>query len=174
MIVFETERLIVRLLKDPDKSWFYELLTKPEIVEPIPHAPFSDEVVSERFHFYRSQGVDHLSYEKCCWAITEKDSDEVIGLALLLTNDERLRELGYRFRTEYWGQGYGTEIAKGIIDFSFDTLELEWISADANVRNDKSNRILKKFLTFDKEVFDERFDSLNNRYLLKREDWKSS
>ena len=38
-----------------------------------------------------------------------KTFPEMIGLAMFLINEKGQREIGYRFRTRYWGNGYGTE-----------------------------------------------------------------
>lgn len=174
MIVFQTDRLTIRQMKESDKNEFHELLTKPEIVHPIPHAPYDDVRVDERFALYTSQGLNYLKEKGSCWAVTERVSEEMIGLALLLTNDEGTRELGYRFRTEYWNKGYGTEVARGLIHFCFTVLNLDQLSADANLDNVASNRILRKFMRWEKEVYEKQFDSLNNRYQLKKKDWQQS
>lgn len=49
----------------------------------------------------------------------------MIGLSLFLTNDGNDRELGYRFRVNYWGKGYGTETTKGMLQHYFNALNAE-------------------------------------------------
>jgi len=80
--------------------------------------------------------------------------------------DEGDRELGYRFRVEYWGKGYGTEVTKGLIDFCFQDLKIEKITADVNVENIASTKILNKFLKPVREFFNEKDNCTDRRYEL--------
>ena len=51
VILFKTERLEVRFMKEVDYPYFEELLTAPEIVDPIPQRPFPLRIVREKFAF---------------------------------------------------------------------------------------------------------------------------
>lgn len=172
MIIFQTERLTVKKIEERDKDFFIELLSKPEIIDPIPQPVFPLEDILKNFNYHVNMEGDISKHKKIAWGIFEKGNPDMIGLCLFLTNDENDRELGYRFRVEYWGRGYGTEITKGIIDFSFNELNLDKITADVNVANTASVKILEKFLYLKKEFYNERDKCLDRRYELKKEDWK--
>ena len=171
MTIFQTERLIIKKLEEKDKSFFIELLSKPEIIDPIPQPVYPLEDVLKNFNYHKDLKGGILVHEKIAWGIFEKGNPDMIGLCLFLTNDENDRELGYRFRVEYWGKGYGTEVTKGIIDFSFNELKLDKITADVNVANPASVKILEKFLHLKKEFYNERDKCLDRRYELKKEDF---
>ena len=85
---------------------------------------------------------------------------------MLLTNDEGDRELGYRFRTKYWGKGYGKEIANGTINYCFNNLKLNKLTADADIKNSASIKILSTFFTPVKKI--QTNLSLDQRFLLTR------
>lgn len=40
-------------------------------------------------------------------SIFTKGKEALIGLALFLIKEKGGREMGYRFRSAYWGKGYG-------------------------------------------------------------------
>ena len=98
----------------------------------------------------------------------EKGKEELIGLCAFLTNDESQRELGYRFRKKYWGKGYATEVTKNMIDYCFNVLDLELITADVNIENIASVKVLEKFFRPVKEFYNERDQCTDRRYLLRK------
>lgn len=166
MIIFQTARLDIRTFKLADKSYFTELVTKSEIIEPVPQKPMPEKLIEEKFIKAIKPEGTILENETSIWAICEKGREEVIGLCALLTNDEKDRELAYRFRVEYWGKGYGTEVTKGLIDFCFQDLKIEKITADVNVKNIASAKILNKFLNPVREFFNENDNCTDRRYEL--------
>jgi len=165
--IFNTKRLRVRQFIANDKDHFIELLSDPEIINPVPQRKFSAEEISQQFKDFSSYANNVLKEKRTVWAITKINQSEVIGLCALLTNDEDDRELAYRFRTKYWGNGYGTEIAQGLIDYSFNDLKLDKITADVNVENIGSVKILEKFLVPVREFYNESDQCTDRRYILK-------
>jgi len=168
MIIFQTTRLDIRTFKPVDKGYFVELVTKPEIIAPVPQLPMPMSLIDEKFANAINPKSEILENETSIWAICEKGKEELIGLCALLTNDENDRELGYRFRVEYWGKGYGTEVTKGLIDFCFQNLQLEKITADVNIENIASAKILNKFFKPVREFFNENDNCTDRRYELYR------
>ena len=53
-------------------------------------------------------------------------------------------ELGYWLGVEHWGQGFGTEAARAVIDFFFEESDTEHLIAGARVANPASRNILEK------------------------------
>ncbi len=171
MTIFQTERLDINELKQKDYPFFVELLSAPEIIDPIPQPKWSLEEIQKQFEKFTNYPVHPLDHEIVVWGVFEKNKEEVIGLCALLTNDEKDRELAYRFRKKYWGIGYGTEVAKGTIDFCFNQLDLHLITADVNTENIGSVKILEKFLNPIREFYNERDQCTDRRYHLKKENW---
>lgn len=174
MVVFETERLVIRFLKEADRDYFTELLNAPEIREPVPQEPFSLDEVEERFNqnLEVTERIDPT--RRYAWAVCPKGSDEVIGLCLFLINDEGDRELGYRFRKAYWGKGYGTESTRGMINYSFHVLGLDKVTADVTIGNIPSMKILEKFLHPVRDFYNPRDKCMDRRYELYKKDRENS
>jgi len=53
-------------------------------------------------------------------------------------------ELGYWLGVEHWGQGFGTEAARAMIDFTFEEFDIEQLISGARVANPASRNILEK------------------------------
>ena len=53
-------------------------------------------------------------------------------------------ELGYWLGVDYWGQGFGTEAARAVIDYYFEEFDLDQLIAGARVVNPSSRNILEK------------------------------
>jgi len=171
MRIFETERLIVKRLEGGDKPYFAELFTDPRVLEPIPQKAFTESQITDRFRRNLNIELSDLERQKCTCGIFEKGNPEMIGLALFLINEEKERELGYRFRVDYWGKGYGTETTKGLLDFYFNEMNAEKVMAEVNVANAASLKILNKFMKPVREFFNEKDHCMDRRYELERTGW---
>jgi len=155
-----------------DAPWFTELLSDPAIIDPIPQPKWSGQEIAYKFKSFTDYSGDPLSEEKTVWGVYEKNADELIGLCALLTNEDRDREIGYRFRKKYWGKGYATELTRHLIDFCFSELQLDLVTADVDITNTRSVKVLEKFLTPLKEFYNERDRCTDMRYVIQRENWK--
>ncbi|MBO3099872.1 GNAT family N-acetyltransferase [Gelidibacter pelagius] len=171
MQIFETKRLLVRSLKSRDKKNFIELLSDPKIIDPIPQSRFSETQILDKFSENLNLKLSDLHRERYTCGIFEKENPEMIGLCLFLTNDENDKELGYRFRSNYWGKGYGTEVTLGMIDHYFNTLNAEKVAADVNIENIGSSKILEKFMKPVKEFFNHERNCKVRRYIIEKNDW---
>lgn len=169
MKIFDTDRLDVRRLELKDKDYFIELLSKPEIISPIPQIEFSSEKILEIFE--KDIALTNVLDNRCACGVFEKAKSELIGLALFLKNDENDFELGYRFRVEYWGKGYGTEIAKGMIDYYFNDLNVQKVAADANVENMGSIKILSKWMNPVRDFYNPQDKCTDRRFSIEKKNW---
>src|SRR5690554_5343402 len=151
MKILETERLEIRRLQSIDKELFAELFTDPKVLELIPQKAFTENQIKDRFN--KSLNL------------------ELIGLALFLINEEDEKELGYRFREKYWGKGYGTEITKGMLEYYFKQMKVGKVTADVNIANVGSVKILDKFMKPVREFFNERDNCTDRRYELTKNNW---
>jgi RimJ/RimL family protein N-acetyltransferase len=156
---FETERLLVRELLPTDDAGMFELDSNPEVCKYVGVKPVTDIAQSrEIIAMVRQQ---YLDYGIGRWAVILKETGEFIGWAGLkfikkINDRENCYDLGYRFIEKHWGKGYGTESAKAFLDFGFNELKLEKISAYIDVENTASQKILEKCgLTFTNTFIDE-------------------
>ena len=166
MIIFETERLIIKELELADFPYWTELLTDHRIIDPIPQPVFSEKVIKEKFNENLNAAKVILDNKRVIWGVFVKEDPSMMGLCMFLTNDEGDREIGYRFRVDYWGKGYGTEMTQGMLDFCFNTLGVDKITADAAVENIGSIKILSKFMHPVRDFFNPRDNCTDRRFEL--------
>ncbi|WP_431166797.1 GNAT family N-acetyltransferase [Tenacibaculum halocynthiae] len=170
-MVFQSERLIVKAIQKIHKKEFVELLTAEEIIKAIPQNKPSEDNIENKFQLALSFNGDIVGNSLSLLGVFEKNKEDLIGLIGFLTNEEENRELGYRFRKDFWGRGYATEIAKKMIEYSFNVLKFEKITADVWVENIASNKILAKFFKPVKEFYNEYDNCTDRRYELLKNDW---
>lgn len=150
MIIFETERLIVRRLVKSDLQGFHEMQSNPKVMQ------YADgEVKTLEAHKvelidligkYNVTGNDFWIY-----AIDRKLDTTFIG-TVALVKDGKDDEIGYRFLEKYWGNGYATEICGGLITYckSIGMKKLIGYVADENIASikvlDRFNfKVIRKF-----------------------------
>jgi len=169
-MIFETERLTVRVLHFQDTDSFFDMMGNPNVMNPIPR-PIMTRAESDVFLSKLTSAKNDSSY-KDVWAIVEKKSNSFIGLCAYLKNDENDDEIGYRLREQFWRIGYGTEIAKGLIDYGFTKKGCIKITADVNTANSNSAKILNKLMHPVQEFYNAADQCTDRRYELYKEDWE--
>ena len=58
--------------------------------------------------------------------------------------DYRSASMGYCLDDAAWGHGYATEAARALLQWAFDTLDLNRVQAETDTRNAASARVLEK------------------------------
>lgn len=84
-------------------------------------------------------------YDGCYYFVAvSKETGEYIGnCSVVPSEDQRHWDIGYAIHKNYWCQGYGAEMIKGLIEFSKNN-GAEIITADVAKLNLGSNAVLKK------------------------------
>lgn len=144
---FETERLLFRELVPEDAAGMFALDSNPEVVryvggKPVESIDVSREIIAIIRKQYQENGIGR-------WAVLLRETGEFIGWAGLkleknVNGFEEFYDLGYRFREEFWGKGYGYEAAKAFVAFGFNEMKLPVIYASVEIGNDGSDKILRK------------------------------
>lgn len=139
----ETERLILRTFEDGDAPYVFELRKDPEVTyNLLSDTQSEDEAVSWVARCQGSVG-EKQSYPM---AIVSKEDGRLMGMCgLFRVSWEHMRaELIYWLGKAFWGKGYITEAAWGMIRFGFEELGLERISVGCFARNKASARVIEK------------------------------
>jgi RimJ/RimL family protein N-acetyltransferase len=78
-------------------------------------------------------------------AVVDQSTNFLIGGAGLYIRSGREfeAEIGYCLRREVWGHGYGTEVARLLVNFGFTKLALHRIMATCDPKNVASARVLE-------------------------------
>ena len=58
--------------------------------------------------------------------------------------DYRSASMGYYLDDAAWGHGYATEAGRALLQWAFDTLDLNRVQAETDTRNAASARVLEK------------------------------
>ena len=170
--VLETERLMLRRPTLADVSAIARLANDRRIAENtrrLPH-PYSQDHAIE---FVRGTAEDNRG------AVFLIENNFVpIGVVGVNWHQPDAPELGYWLGVEHWGQGFGTEAARAVIDFTFEEFDIEQLMSGARVTNPSSRNILEKCGFQWSSVELHRFEALGSstpvdRFRLSRSVWSS-
>jgi len=67
-----------------------------------------------------------------------------VGVAGVDWSEPDAPELGYWFGVAHWGQGFATEAARAVIDYTFEEFDVDQMISGARVVNPKSRNVLEK------------------------------
>ena len=141
--ILETPRLLLREMQTEDYSQISEILQDIDVMYAWEHA-FSDDEVSDWINKnILRYDADGYSY----WAVIEKSSNDIIGLCGLISEraeEEKYVGIGYIFSKKYWGMGYAIESAGACVDYAFNVLKLNEITAQIRPENTSSRKVAEK------------------------------
>ena len=143
-VLFETERLFVREFKSNDVEAVFEYSGDVENTAFMDWGPSSRESVAE---FISSRLAAQIAEprEFFDFAVCLKKTGELIGsVGLYLDSKRRQADLGYIFNKRFWGMGYASEAAKGMLRFGFMNLDLHRITAKCDSENLASETVMKR------------------------------
>ncbi|MDB5618918.1 GNAT family N-acetyltransferase [Tardiphaga sp.] len=135
--ILETERLALRRPTLADTKAIAHLANDRRIAEMtrrLPHPYLHDHAV---------EFVNALSAGSDTVFLIELDR-QPIGLVGIDWREPEVPELGYWLGVAHWGQGYATEAARAMIDFTFEEFAVEHLISGARVANPASRNILEK------------------------------
>jgi RimJ/RimL family protein N-acetyltransferase len=146
MTVFlETKRLILKKTEQSDFNNLLALRSDPDVMKYTEQGVQTKEDV-QKFLDITVPFQKKYGYDIC--SVFEKNSDDFIGQAGLfcaeIENEQSEVEIGFSLHKKYWGQGYGTELVKALIQWGFDHLSVRKLVAYIDPKNTASHRVLQK------------------------------
>lgn len=169
MDLFKTERLAVRCLEETDLEPFYEMqsnLKVMQFIKPAMNLEESKKELNRFIAYYDNEAIDFN-----IWAVREQQTDLFIGICGVYENAKKEFEIAYRLRECFWGNGYGREMARGLIQHCFEQRNFELLKAYVRLGNTGSIKILEQEMHY-KDTFVESKNNLEEQvYELKKEDW---
>ena len=137
----ETERLILRMWERKDAPQLYDYAKDPDVG---PHAGWKPHANVGESRMI----IDSLFRTKETWAIVEKESGTIVGSIGFEPDKYRpeilSREMGYSLAKSRWGRGYMTEAAAKLIEYAFETLQLQVLMIRTSETNKRSQRVIEK------------------------------
>jgi len=140
--IIETERFYLRELGVGDALDMYQMNGDPDVIRYVGGGSFgSEEAAAEFLKTYDPYSKHGMGR----WACILKDSSKFTGWCGLVVLEETGEiDLGYRFYKKYWGRGYATETAKACLEYGFNKLKLQRITASAALENHQSIKVIEK------------------------------
>jgi ribosomal-protein-alanine N-acetyltransferase len=140
----ETERTLLRKLKIEDLNDKFNYCSDQEVSKYTTWQ--SHQTLEDTRKFIEFVLKAYQNQEVAPWGIEDKRTNRLIGTCgFVYWNITHSRaELGYALSREYWNQGYMSEVARKIIDFGFNEMNLVRIEARCHLQNIGSARVMEK------------------------------
>jgi len=138
-----TPRLLLRPFSDADADPLFAMHSNARVMRYWDSPPWREPERAGRFLAAARQIADDGTGMRLAM---ERVSDGVfVGwCGIARWNPEfRSASLGYCLDEPAWGHGYGTEGARALVEWAFDTLDLNRVHGEVDTRNPASSRVLE-------------------------------
>lgn len=127
-IPLESERLLFRKTTKDDIDEFFFIQLNPNLRRYLGMTKVGNNLIKNR-KFFDESAYDNKDFYR--WTIVKKEDNKILGCIYLNIHDKKARTAGidYWIREDEWGCGYVTEAAQRILEFAFDTLNLNRIES---------------------------------------------
>lgn len=161
----EATNLILRKFKIEDtdaayNGWFTDSKCNK-------YLPWDLHVDINETHATLEKWIDEYYYGSYKWAIELKNTHELIGMIGTeeIYDKYNYLELSYIISSNYWGNGYGTEALKAIINYFFNECDVHLIEAKCMKSNLASIKVMEKSgMIKDASLKDRRINKVTNKY----------
>lgn len=139
-----TPRLQLRPFAEDDLDAILSLQSNPRVLRYWDAPPWNDRAQAERFITVCRQMEGEGTGARL--AIDRLADGAFIGWCALSqwNPNHRSARLGYCFDETAWGKGFATEAVGALLQWAFDTLDLNRVQAETDTRNTASSRVLEK------------------------------
>ncbi|MFY9914369.1 MAG: GNAT family protein [Nocardioidaceae bacterium] len=140
----QTARLRVRPFTGADADALYALHSSAHVLRYWDAPPWTDHARAERFIAACRQMAAEGSGARV--ALDRLSDGAFIGWCSVTrwNPDYRSASLGYCLDAAAWGHGFATEAAHSLLQWAFDTLDLNRVQAETDTRNAASAHVLEK------------------------------
>lgn len=138
----KTDRLVLRIPASKDLNDIL-FLRSDAIVNQYVNRPLTKNL-QDAEDFLNKISKDMEAGKIIYWAITEKDTDQMIGSICLwqFSSDGKKGEVGYDLKPQFHRKGIMSEALKAVLNFGFEHLRLERIEAYTQYDNQGSVQLL--------------------------------
>ncbi|OKS87835.1 GNAT family N-acetyltransferase [Mucilaginibacter polytrichastri] len=139
-----TERLTLRKLNTKDADAIFYLRSNNIVNAHLDRAPA--KTIQEAKDFIQKIKKILQNQEGVYWAIALNTNDTLIGTICYYNFDleNNIAEIGYELNPTYHGQGIMQEAIKKVIDYGFETMQLNAITAFPRIDNQSSIKVLNR------------------------------
>lgn len=142
-VPLETDRLLLRRTVKSDIDEFFFIQLNPNIRRYLGTNRLGDDLEKNRKYFDEEK-YNELNYYR--WTIVRKEDNKILGCIYLNIHDEKARTAGidYWIREDAWGNGYTTEASRKILNFAFNTLNINRIESCGGKDNPGTYKVMEK------------------------------
>ena len=170
-ILFETDRLILRLITQADFDDWCKILSDEETMKHYP-APYDAAGVQRWIDWTLN---NYSRYGFGLWAVILKETGEFIGdcgITMQNIHGQMLPEIGYHFHKAHWRKGYASEAARKCMEYAFETLHFPAVYSYMTSTNAASYGVaLKNGMRFIEEYDDDSDNTRTRVYSMTMEEW---
>jgi RimJ/RimL family protein N-acetyltransferase len=137
-----TDRLVLAPLGPEHFAGTWRLLQDPEVMRLTgTHSAFSEQAVRDGLAGLAAKN------DRADWAITVAGSGEHVGEVVLNQLDLGNSSMSFRIALQQpgvFGQGYGTEATRAVVDYALDGLGLHRLQLEVFAFNPRARRVYEK------------------------------
>ncbi|WP_104733671.1 GNAT family N-acetyltransferase [Hanstruepera ponticola] len=144
-IELKTERLLLRALENHDVNQILFLRSDLVVNQFVERQ--KTKTKDEALEFIKRIQLSVSNEEVCYWSICLKTNSKLIGTICLWNFSKELNkaEVGYDLHPDFHGKGIMSEALRAVLEFGFQSLNLNQIDAYTQYDNLSSVYLLKKF-----------------------------
>lgn len=141
LMILTTERLRLSPLRSSDAPALFAILGDAEAMRfwdrpAVARTAIAAEIVASQL---AAMEDGHFLY----WTVW-RDGDAIGSVDLSALDFTHLRgEIGFLFRRDQWGQGYGREAMRAVIDHAFGQLKLQRLEARVHAANASAKKLIR-------------------------------
>lgn len=144
----ETDRLLLRPVRDDDLEALHSYLSLPEVCRWVPFEAQSLEEVQVKVARKKADVWDvEADHRGVSVGVVRREDGAFIGDLVLFSETDPIHqqgEVGYSFHPDVTGHGYATEAVEAWLTWAFDRLPLHRVSARVDTENEASWRLLER------------------------------
>lgn len=141
----DTNRLSLEKFKLEDsKAAFKNWVNDSDVTKYLTWNPHGDlSITNSLINLWINE---YKNYDNYNWVIHLKEENEAIGNITVVEIDEENKScgIGYCISKKYWGKGIMTESLKAVIDYLFEEVDFNKITARHDTRNGASGKVMVK------------------------------
>ena len=147
ILPIETKRLFIRDFVMADCAMVHEYASVPETSRFMAWGPNTEE---DTHNFIKRAIANSLNDPRTHYSLAAylKEEKKIIGGCDIRIetsgHNHKTGSIGYCLHPEYWSMGFGTEMAKAMIECGFTHLDMHRIFATCDVENVASAHVLEK------------------------------
>lgn len=153
----ETERLKLRkFTMDDMEEVFRNWGCDPEVSK---YVRWSTHKTTEDTKIYLESVMEKYRNNEFEWAISLKDTGELIGAMVAFVSEDGRYEMGYNIAKKHWRKGYTTEALKEVMRYLIDEVGLKNFRCAHAKLNPASGAVMQKVgFKYVKDEYTETFD----------------